>query len=68
MLEVAALPNVTMQVLPIVAHAANASGLVIADSATYVEHMAGGYAYTNAIVVANLAARFDALRDECWRR
>jgi hypothetical protein len=66
-LEVAALPNVTLQVLPLIAHPANASELIIADGAAYCEHLAGGYAYTEAPVVSSLAARFDALRDECYR-
>jgi transcriptional regulator with XRE-family HTH domain len=65
--EVAALPNVTLQVLPLIAHAANASGLVVTDTAAYCEHMAGGYAYTDPVIVSSLAARFDALRDECYR-
>lgn len=67
MLKAAALPNVTLQVIPLIAHAANASGLVITDSAAYCEHMAGGYAFTDPVIVSSLAGRFDALRDECYR-
>jgi transcriptional regulator with XRE-family HTH domain len=66
-LEVAAMPSATLQVLPLIAHAANASGLVVTDSAAYCEHMAGGYAYTDPVIVSSLAGRFDALRDECYR-
>ena len=65
--EVAALPNVTLQVLPPIAHPANASDLIIADSAAYCEHMAGGYVYTDPAVVSSLSARFNALRAECYR-
>jgi hypothetical protein len=67
MLVVAARPNVTLQVLPPVAHPANASDLIIADGAAYCEHMAGGYVYTDNTIVSSLSARFDALRAECYR-
>jgi transcriptional regulator with XRE-family HTH domain len=67
LLTVALMPRVTLQALPIVAHAANASGLVIADDAAYCEHMAAGYVYTDTAVVSSLSARFDALRTECYR-
>jgi hypothetical protein len=64
---VAAMPRVTLQVVPIVAHVANASELIIADQAVYCEHMAGGYVYTDHPVVTSLTTRFDALRTECYR-
>lgn len=67
LLTVAAMPRVTMQVLPAIAHPCNASELIIADSAAYCEHMAGGYVYTDAAVISSLSARFDALRAECYR-
>jgi hypothetical protein len=66
LLTVAALPNVTMQAVPPVAHAANASGLVIAGDAAYVEHLAGGYVYTGN-AATSLARRFDTLRAESRR-
>jgi transcriptional regulator with XRE-family HTH domain len=66
-LEVARLPHVTVQVLPLIAHAANASGLLVADGSTvWCEHMAGGYVITDEAVVSSLALRFDSLRAECW--
>jgi hypothetical protein len=65
--EVAAMQTVTMQVLPAAAHCANASGLIIADGVAYVEHMAGGFVYTDDEMVAALAMRFDTLRGECYR-
>jgi hypothetical protein len=41
------MPNVTMQVLPAVAHPATASELIIADSdSAYAEHLAAGRVYT----------------------
>jgi transcriptional regulator with XRE-family HTH domain len=65
--EVASMPRVTLQVLPAIAHPCNASEVIIADSAAYCEHMAGGYAYTDPAVVSSLSVRFDALRAECYR-
>src|SRR5215469_10258414 len=65
--EVAAMPTVTVQVLPAVAHCANASNLIIAGDAAYCEHMSGGYVFTDDDTVAELAVRFDTLRSECYR-
>lgn len=43
LLEVATMPNVTLQVLPAVAHPATASELIIADNdAAYAEHLVAG--------------------------
>jgi transcriptional regulator with XRE-family HTH domain len=67
LLTVAALPRVTVTVMPAVAHPANASELIIADNVAYVEHMAGGFTYTDEETVTALAARFDNLRGECYR-
>jgi hypothetical protein len=66
--SIAAMPSVTMQVLPAVAHPANASGFVIADDgAAYAEHVAGGYVFTDEQTVSALMARFDSLRAESYR-
>jgi hypothetical protein len=67
MATVAAMPHVTVQILPAVAHPANASGFVIADDAVWCEHVAGGYVFTDAQTVSALATRFDTLRGECYR-
>ena len=40
LLEVAAMPKVTIQVLPAVAHPVNASGFLMADDAVWIEHAA----------------------------
>jgi transcriptional regulator with XRE-family HTH domain len=64
--EVASRPNVTMQVLPAVAHPANASGFVIADSSAWCEHVKGGFVYEGETVTP-LAALFDTLRGECLK-
>lgn len=67
LLAVAVLPNVTLQVLPAVAHPATASELVIADNAALAEHVGGGYSYTDEETVSRLSRMFDSLRGECYR-
>ena len=64
---VAALPHVTVQVLPAIAHPANASGFIVADGAAWCEHVAGGYVFTSAEMVSSLNLRFDSLRAESYR-
>jgi transcriptional regulator with XRE-family HTH domain len=65
---VATMPNVTVTIMPAIAHPANASGFIIAgNSAAYAEHMAGGFTYTDEETVSALAMRFDSLRGECYR-
>jgi transcriptional regulator with XRE-family HTH domain len=66
--DTAAMPLVTLQVLPAVAHNANASGFIVADDAVaYAEHVAGGYVFTDEQTVTSLALRFDSLRGECMK-
>jgi transcriptional regulator with XRE-family HTH domain len=67
LLEVAARPKVTLTVMPAVIHPGNESGFVIADSAAYAEHVAGGYVFTDEETVSSLTARFDTLRAETYR-
>jgi hypothetical protein len=67
MLEVAAAPEVTVQVLPAIAHPANASGFLLADDAVWVEHVTAGYVFTDDKTVTALSSRFDMLRGECYR-
>jgi len=65
---VGAMPNVTLQVLPTVAHAANASGFIVADdSVAYAEHVAGGYVFSDGETVSTLLRLFDSLRCECLK-
>lgn len=65
---IAAMPKVTLQVLPAVAHPANASGFVIADDrAAYAEHVAGGYVFTDEQTISAIMVRFDSLRAESYR-
>jgi hypothetical protein len=67
LLEVAAMPHVTLQVLPAVAHPAGASGFMVTDSAAYAEHVIGGYTYTETETVSRLARLFDTIRAESYR-
>jgi hypothetical protein len=62
----AALPDVTVQILPAIAHPATASGFVIADDSAWCEHVAGGFVYTDQ-TVTSLLRLFDSLRAECYR-
>lgn len=61
---VAALPNVTLQVLPAVGHPATGGEIIIADEWAYAEHAASGFSYTGQTVAA-FARIFDSLRGEC---
>ncbi len=67
LLEVASRPLVTVQLLPAIVHPAGASGFVIADTAAYVEHVSGGYVYTEPETITKLDILFDTLRAECRR-
>ena len=65
--EVAALPNVTVQVLPAVAHPATQSGFMVTEDSAYAEHVGGGYVYTDQETVNRFARLFDNLRGESYR-
>jgi transcriptional regulator with XRE-family HTH domain len=65
-LTVAALPHVTLQLVPPAEHPATASGFVIAGDAAYAEHVSGGYAYVGQRV-APFVRLVDSLRGECRR-
>jgi transcriptional regulator with XRE-family HTH domain len=67
LLEAAATPKVTIQVLPAIAHPVNASGFLMADDAVWIEHAAGGFVYTEEELVSGIALRFDSLRAESYR-
>lgn len=68
LLDLVSLPNVTIQVLPAVAHPATASELIIADNdAAYAEHLVAGGVYTEAETVTRLELIFTTIRDECYR-
>jgi Domain of unknown function (DUF5753)/Helix-turn-helix domain len=66
LLAIAAMSNVTLQVLPAIAHPATASGFVLADESAYAEHVTSGFVITDETVSA-VARMFDSLRAECYR-
>lgn len=67
LLDIAAMPAVTLQVMRAVEHPVNNSGIMIADSAAWCEHSAAGYVFTDPETVRRLALRFDTLRAESYR-
>ena len=67
LLGIAAMPAVTLQVMPAIAHASNNSGIMLADTAAWVEHAAAGYVFTDPQTVSPLVLRFDTLRAEAYR-
>jgi transcriptional regulator with XRE-family HTH domain len=63
--DVARLPAVTLQVLPAVAHPANAGELIIADDvAAFTEHHVGGFVYTDDQTVSLLAGIMTTILSE----
>jgi DNA-binding XRE family transcriptional regulator len=64
LLEVAALPNVTLTVMPPVSHPANESGFMVTEAAAYAEHVMGGYVFSDDQTVTSVTMRFDRLRAE----
>jgi transcriptional regulator with XRE-family HTH domain len=71
LLTVAALPNITVQVVPNVMHAEVAGGFALAEAprgaAAYIETALAGQVFEDIKVVLELSARFDALRTEALR-
>jgi hypothetical protein len=71
LLTVAALPNVTVQVVPNVMHAELTGGFAIAEAvkgpAAYIETALTGQVFEDTRVVLELSARFEALRTEALR-
>jgi transcriptional regulator with XRE-family HTH domain len=71
LVTVAAFPNVTVQVVPNVAHAALTGGFAIAEkadgAAAYLETALTGQVFEDSTAVQELATIFDALRTEALR-
>src|ERR1035441_2767272 len=67
LLDMAAWPNVVLQVVPEVGHASVASEYLIADDAVWSEHVVTGGAYTDIETVTTTVQRFDTLRGECYK-
>ncbi len=64
---IARLPNVTIQVVPMVAHAGLVGGFALTESAAYVETAVAGQVFEDAETIATLLTRFDTLRNEALR-
>jgi transcriptional regulator with XRE-family HTH domain len=63
----ARLPNVTVQVVPAIAHAGRAGGFALTESAAYVETAVAGQVFEDPEIIASLLTRFDTLRNEALR-
>jgi len=64
---VARLPNITIQVVPSIAHAGLLGGFAVAERAAYVETAVAGQVFEDADIMAGLLTRFDTLRNEAFR-
>jgi plasmid maintenance system antidote protein VapI len=67
LLEVAELPNVTLQVVPECWHGGLPGGFIVADRAAYVESLIAGQVYADEQMVSSLADCFDTIRAETMR-
>ena len=63
----ARLPNVTVQVVPNIAHAGLLGGFAVAERAAYVETAVAGQVFEDPDIIAGLLIRFDTLRNEAFR-
>lgn len=64
---VARLPNVTIQVVPAIAHAGLLGGFSLTERAAYVETAVAGQVFEDPETIAGLLTRFDTLRNEALR-
>lgn len=64
--EVAKLPQVTIQILPALAHPAGASSFMVTHEAAYAEHVLGGYVFTDAETVTTAAHLFTTISAESY--
>lgn len=64
LLKVAALPNVTLQVVPVCWHAGMSAGFILADTAAYTEGATAGQLYADDESTARFGERFDSIRSE----
>lgn len=65
---VARLPNVTIQVVPNIAHPGLLGGFALTEGAAYVETAVAGQVFEDAETADALLIRFDTLRNEAFRR
>jgi DNA-binding XRE family transcriptional regulator len=64
---VARLPNVTIQVVPNIAHPGLLGGFALTQRAAYVETAVAGQVFEEPEIIASLFTRFDTLRNEAFR-
>jgi transcriptional regulator with XRE-family HTH domain len=64
----ARLPNVTIQLVPNIAHPGLLGGFAVTEGAAYVETAVAGQVFEDAETAAGLLIRFDTLRNEAFRR
>jgi transcriptional regulator with XRE-family HTH domain len=64
----ARLPNVTIQVVPEIAHAGVLGGFAVTERAAYIETAVAGQVFEDAEIIAGLITQFDTLRNEALRR
>src|SRR5262249_5795821 len=64
LLAVASMPDVTVQVVPTVAHGATASEVIVVDNAAYCEHVGQGFTYTDADTVTGLGRLINTLQGD----
>jgi transcriptional regulator with XRE-family HTH domain len=64
----ARLPNVTIQVVPEIAHAGVLGGFAVAERAAYIETAVAGQVFEDAEIIGGLITQFDTLRNEALRR
>jgi transcriptional regulator with XRE-family HTH domain len=68
LLDVAGLPNVVLQVVPVCWHAGMSGGFILTDTAAYAEQVQNGQVYgIGDEMVRSLASRFDSIRTEAMR-
>lgn len=67
LIEVASLPDVTVQVLPAPAQPAGTADLSVTDGAAYTENAVGGSMYTDIETVSSLSRLFNTMQAESLR-
>jgi transcriptional regulator with XRE-family HTH domain len=67
LLEVAALPNVTVQVVPGFWHAGMSGGFLLTDTVAWAEGVHTGQVHADEKTFSSLAMRFDSIRHEAMR-
>jgi transcriptional regulator with XRE-family HTH domain len=67
LIAVARLPNITIQVVPAIAHAGLLGGFSLTERAAYVETAVAGQVFEDPEIIATLLTRFDTLRNEALR-